>query len=115
MLRTEIYFQYALLLFSRSVVSDSATLWTTASQAPLSMEFSRQEHWSGLPFPSPGHLPHPGIQPVSPILAADSLTLPPGKHFQDATEKYSSEESSVSIFMCSSGGSEWAVVLAATN
>ena len=41
--------------FSRSVVSDSATPWTAAHQAPLSMGFSRQEHWSGLPFPSPMH------------------------------------------------------------
>ena len=44
-----------------------------ACQAPLSMEFFRQEHWSGLPFPSPGHLPDPGIEPGSPALQADSL------------------------------------------
>ena len=43
-----------------------ATLWTVAHQAPLSMGFSRQEYWSGLPFPSPGDLPHPGIEPASP-------------------------------------------------
>ena len=42
-----------------------ATLWTVACQDPLSMEFSRQEYWSGLPFPSPGDLPDPGIKPVS--------------------------------------------------
>ena len=42
-------------------------------QAPLSMGFSRQEHWSGLPFPSPGDLPHPGIEPGSPALQADAL------------------------------------------
>ena len=47
---------------SRSVVSDSATPWTAARQAPLSMGFSRQEHWSGLPFPSLGRLPNPGIE-----------------------------------------------------
>ena len=41
-----------------------ATLWTLACQAPLSMEFSRQEYWSGLPFPPPGDLPDPGIQPT---------------------------------------------------
>ena len=40
-----------------------ATLWTVACQAPLSMGFSRQEYWSGLPFPSPGDLPDPGIEP----------------------------------------------------
>ena len=49
-------------------------------QAPLSMGFSRQEHWSGLPFPSPGDLPYPGIEPRSPALQADSLpTDPQGK------------------------------------
>ena len=47
--------------------------WTAAYQAPLSMEFSRQEFWSGLSFTSPGDLPHPGIEPVSSALQADSL------------------------------------------
>ena len=47
--------------------------WTVACQAPLSVGFSRQEYWSGLPFPSPGHLPDPGIEPRSPTLPADSL------------------------------------------
>jgi len=56
-----------------------ATLWTVACQAPLSMGFSRQEYWSGLPFPSPGDLPNPGIEPRSPALQADALTSdPPG-------------------------------------
>ena len=49
------------------------TSWTVACQAPLSMGFSRQEHWSGLPFPSPGDLPNPEIEPGSPELQADSL------------------------------------------
>ena len=49
-------------------------------QAPLSMGFPRQEYWSGLPFPSPGNLPDPGIEPRSPALQADTLTSqPPGK------------------------------------
>ena len=48
-----------------------------ACQAPLSMRFSRQEYWSGLPFPSSGHLPHPGIEPVSPALQADYLLSEP--------------------------------------
>ena len=57
-----------------------STLWTVALQAPLSMGFSRQEYWSGLPFPPPGNLPNPGIKPESPALQADSLLLvPPGK------------------------------------
>ena len=50
-----------------------ATPWTVAYQAPPSMEFSRQEYWSGLPFPSPGDLPNPGIKPGSPALQADAL------------------------------------------
>ena len=56
------------------------TPWTVAYQAPLSMGFSRQENWRGLPFPSPGDVPDPGIEPGSPILEADALTSePPGK------------------------------------
>ena len=63
-----------------SVVSDSATPWTAAHQAPLSMEFSRQEHWSGLPFPASGGLLHPGMEhtplvsPLSPEWADGLLT-----------------------------------------
>ena len=57
-----------------------ATLWTVACQAPLSIGFSGQEDWSGLPFPSPGDLPDPGIEPRSPTLQADALNSePPGK------------------------------------
>ena len=57
-----------------------ATPWTVAYQAPLSMGFSRQEYWSGLPFPSPGDLPNPGIEPRPPALQADALpSEPPGK------------------------------------
>ena len=57
-----------------------ATPWTVAHQAPLSMGFSMQEYWSGLPFPSSGELPDPGIEPRSPTLQADALTSePPGK------------------------------------
>ena len=51
-----------------------ATAWTVVHQAPLSMEFSRQEYWSGLPFPSPGNLPDPGIEPTSPALAGGFFT-----------------------------------------
>ena len=62
-----------------SVMSDSVTLWTVALQAPLFMEFSRQEYWSGLPF---WDLPNPGVKPGSPTLQADSLpSEPPGKTF----------------------------------
>ena len=56
-----------------------ATPWTVAYQASPSMGFSRQEYWSGLPFPSPGDLPNPGIEPGSPALQTDSLSPePPG-------------------------------------
>ena len=56
------------------------TPWTVAYQVPPSVGFSRQEYWSGLPFPSPGDLPNPGIEPRSPVLQTDSLpSEPPGK------------------------------------
>ena len=58
-----------------SVVSGSETLCTVACQAPLSMGFSRQESWSGLPCPPPGDFPNPGIKPRSSALQADSLPL----------------------------------------
>ena len=65
---------------SLSRVRFFATPWTVAQQAPLSMEFSRQEYWTGLPFLSPGDFLNPRIVPGSPALQADSLpTEPPGK------------------------------------
>ena len=55
------------------------TPWTAVCQSALSIGFSRQEYWSGLPFPSPGDLPNPGINPQSPALQGDSLlSKPPG-------------------------------------
>ena len=63
---------------SHLVVSNSATPWTIAYQALPSMEFSRQEYWSGLPFPSPGDLPIPGIEPRSPALGDALPSEPPG-------------------------------------
>ena len=62
---------------SRSVV----TPWTGAHQAPLSVGFSRQEYWSGLPCPSPGDLPDPGIKPQSPAFQADSLRFEPQRRW----------------------------------
>ena len=67
---------YVLSCFSR--VRLFATLWTVARQAPLSMGFSRQEYWSGLPCPPPGDLPHPGIEP-------SSLRSLPGGFFTTST------------------------------
>ena len=66
---------YTLSCFSR--VRLFATLWTVDLQAPLSIGSSRQEYWSGLPFPSPGDLPYPGIKPaslMSPALAGRSVS-----------------------------------------
>ena len=66
-----------------------ATSWTVAHPAPPPMGFSRQEDWSGLPFPSPGDLPDPGIEPRSPTLQADALTSePPGKQYWYSISKY---------------------------
>ena len=73
-----------LLLFSRSVCCVLSRFsrvwlfvapWTVACQAPLSMGFSRQEYWSGLPFPPPGDHPDPGIEPASPVLAGVFLSI----------------------------------------
>ena len=60
---------------SLSHVQLFATPWTVAHQTPPAMGFSRQEYWSGLPFPSPGDLPNPGIEPRSLSLRADALSI----------------------------------------
>ena len=71
-------------------MSDSVTPWTVAHQTPLSMRFSRQEHWNGLPCPPPGDLPDPGIELVSlmsPALQVGSLPLvPPGKPIEQVQD-----------------------------
>ena len=59
---------------------------TVAHQAPLSVAFSRQEHWSGLPFPTPRDPPHPGIELLSPVLQEDSLAL--NQLFSDGSKKW---------------------------
>ena len=83
-------------LYKRCVISVLAAQscltvipWSVAHQVPLSMGFSRQEHWSGLPFPSPPALPHPGIEHRSPALQADSLPFElPGKPLSVKCGKY---------------------------
>ena len=71
------------------VMSDSLQQWTIAHQAPLSIEFSRQEYWSGFPFPSSGNLPDPGIEPGSLAFQVDSLlSEPPGKPRKTGTRYY---------------------------
>ena len=80
------YVMLCYVMLSLSHVHLFANTWIVAHQAPLSMGFSRQEYWSGLPFPSPGDLPNPGIKPRSPTLQADSLlSEPPGKHWTNST------------------------------
>ena len=75
------------LCVSRSVLSDSVTPWTIAHQALLSTEFSKQEYWSGLPFPSPGDLSDPRIEPRSPAPQAGSLpSEPPAKSLNLRTD-----------------------------
>ena len=65
-----------------------ATPWTVAHQVPPSMGFFRQEYWSGLPFPSPGDLPKPGIEPRSPALQADALTSEPPVNVSSYSFRY---------------------------
>ena len=75
------------------------TPWTVAYQAPLSLGFSRQEYWSGLPFSSPGDLPNPGIEPRSPVLQADALpSEPPGKHINSKPQGNSLRKIRLSLF-----------------
>ena len=66
--------------------------WTVALQAPPSMEYSRQEYWSGWPFPSPSHLPNPGIEFVCPELAGRFFTTkPPGRPLQVTVQQWTNE------------------------
>ena len=75
-----IYYTIYVSAYMLSCVQLFGTPWTVARQASLFIRFTRQEYWSGLPFPSPGDLPDPGIEPVSPALAGRlSTTVPPGK------------------------------------
>ena len=76
------------------------TAWTVAHQEPLSTEFSKQEHWSGLPFPSPRDLPNPGIKPGSPALQSDSLlSESPGEWGAPTTGHQGSPDSSSFNFL----------------
>ena len=88
-------------------MSDSLQPHRLAYQAPLSMEFPRQEYWSGLPFPSPGNLPHPGIELRSPALQVDSLPLyhppPPAKKKKNSiTKKEKKKRNTVVIYKLTS-------------
>ena len=88
---------------THSVAWDSATPWTIVHQAIPSMGFSRQGYWSGLPFPSPGDLPDPGIDPTSPALPAGLFTTaPPGKPMCICSFQQIWEISSHYCFKCNS-------------
>ena len=82
------------------------TPWTVACQAPLSLEFSRQEYWSGLPFPTPGDLPNPGIEHaslVSPALAGGFFTtVPPGKPQENHLPRFITEQDLMGLSTISS-------------
>ena len=83
------------------------TLWTVAHQAPPSMGFSRQEYWSGLPFPSPGDLPYPGIESRSPALQADALTSQlPGKFYCIYYFTYLLYTLFIPVYFCKNWGSD---------
>ena len=76
--KIKVFFFFLELLFSHVLLF--VTLWTVAHQAPLSIAFPRQEFWIGLPFPSPGDLSHPEIEPTSLALTGRFFTTePPGK------------------------------------
>ena len=72
-------------VFSHSVMSNSVTPWTVAHQAPLPVDFSRQEYWHRMSFSAPGDLPNPGIELASPVTPAVTggffTTAPPGKSY----------------------------------
>ena len=95
-------------MLSHPVMSNSATPWTVAHQVLLSMEFSKQEYWSGLQCPPPGHLLNPRIKPRSPALHVDSLlSEPPGKPKNNGVgslpllqENFPSQESNQGLLHC---------------
>ena len=87
-----------------SCVQLSETPWTVACQAPPSMGFSRQEYWSGLPYPPPRDLPDPGIEPLSPALAADSSPLCPLRSPSPLFIITQSHQLSTALILTSAGG-----------
>ena len=92
-----IYCSIVCVLSCFSPVQLFLTPWTVAHQAPLSMGFSRQEYWKGLPFPSPGDLPNPGIEPAAlmPPASADGFfttSAPPGKPSYSPSRNLTQEE-----------------------
>ena len=87
-----------------------ATPWAIAHQAPQSMGFSRHEYWSGLPFPSPGYLPDPGIESGSPTLQADAfLSELPGKQSPDGLQQISLKKNKQGSLKCAESTDKQAV------
>ena len=88
-----------MLCFSQYVMPDSLTPWTVAGQPPVSLGFPRQEYCSGVPFPSPGDLPDPGMEPASPALAGKFLTIEPPekpkKVFSETQNSYKNSDLSL--------------------
>ena len=88
-----------MLCFSQYVMPDSVTPWTVAGQPPVSLGFPRQEYCSGVPFPSPGDLPDPGMEPASPALAGRFLTIEPPekpkKVFSETQNSYKNSDLSL--------------------
>ena len=92
------------------------TPWTLAYQGTLSMDFSRQEHWSGLPFPSLGDLPNPGIESESPALQAGSLpSEPPGKPHLLLTFNNINNDYCYSQHVCVLSGEAWKILFQGLN
>ena len=81
-------------------MSDSGTPWTVAYQAPLSVEFPRQEYWSGLPFPIPGALPDPGIEPKNPVSPALQPGFLPLCHLGGPLDKKPSDFKNQDLIIC---------------
>ena len=88
-------------LFSR--VQLFVTPWIVACQVPLSMGFSRQKYWNELPFPSPGDLPNPGVEPRSPTLQVDSLTSEPPRKPHHLWRSIYADLVFFNIYLASSG------------
>ena len=79
-------------MFSCSIVPDSATPWIVTCQAPLSMEFSTQEYWSGLPFPSPGDLPNPVLAKITGTFTWKVHLKPFSPFCTDSTKPFDNEK-----------------------
>ena len=95
-----LFYSQQFVLSSLSCVQLFVTLWTLAHQAPISMKFSKQEYWKEQPFPSPGDLPDPEIEPRSPALQADSLPSEP--HLASLPFPFSTGKHQFIIYICES-------------